>query len=168
MGVREGEKSEEYAVATAQGEGLRKVLTVVCHALLVELEGFPDLSRAAGAILENLRYLRVDYADFALVGLAVAMQELLPGLEGRVYATILLRMASALSGECSWTESLGYGVVCAEVLCRVKRGEGTILDALIPFAKKLQSGASLEDALRAVKPGSGHATLITAVVEALR
>ncbi len=167
MGVREGEKREEYPVTTQQGEALRKVLTAVCYALLVEYERFPEVARAAGAILENLRYIRVDYADFAFDGLAVAMQELLPGAEGRLYATILLRMASALSIESTWSESLCYGNACGEVLCRVKRGEGTILDALIPFAGKLQQGGSLEDALRAVKPGSAHAAVLKAIVDAL-
>ncbi len=170
-GVREGEKREEYPVTTPQGEALRKVLTAACYALLVEYEQFPEVARAAGAIVENLRYLRVDYADRAFDGLAVAMQELLPGAEGRLYATILLRMASALSIESTWIESLCYGNVCGEVLCRVKRGEGTVLDVLIPFAGVLKKGGSLEEALdhglRAVKPGSAHAAVLKAIVDAL-
>jgi dihydroxyacetone kinase len=161
---------------TAGGKRFERAVAAACQAAiqsapkLTELDqvvGDGDLGsnmqRAAEVILANLRTIPFDDPAEALKALGVIVQKVLGGSSGPLYGAFLLRAGTALNGTVpdaqAWASALTEGCDAVAALGGASLGDRTMLDALIPFAQRLQADIS-----RGLPP----ATALTSAVAAAR
>ncbi len=150
---------QPYPATTPAGLRFQKALTAACRALLAA--GSPAMARTANAILSVLPFIPMDYPEAAFHVLALICQESLDEPQASLYAVLFLRAGSVLGFDTPWPDSILYAITFAEDLTGATRGDGSLLDVLCPFAKKLYHGGSLPEALAdaetAAKAGSRQA-----------
>lgn len=175
-------------VQTAFGKKMQVVITAAVTELLhgegrlTELDrmvGDGDLglnvARGAKAVQDALPTYPLDNAAETLKGLGLTLQQKLGGSSGPLYGVLLLT-AGAYLQQCpmndakSWAKALIEGCKAVGDLGGAKLGDRTMLDALIPFARKfhdeLIAGSSAEAALvtgaAAAEEGAQKTALMTA------
>lgn len=139
---------------------LRRVIEAACTSLidaeaeLTELDritGDGDLGismeRAARAVLARLHEYPLNDIPATLNSLAQTLQRELGGSSGPLYGVLFLRAATVLgSVEEATVSNFGYalehGSEAISDLGGARPGDRTMLDALVPFAKALQTGAA--------------------------
>jgi dihydroxyacetone kinase len=118
-----------------------------------------SLVRGASAILSGLPGYDLANPAAALAALSGTLRHALGGTSGPLYAIFLLRAAREMEGAdgsdlAAWAQAFAAGVAAIGELGDAKRGDRTMLDALIPASEALLSAAqcqrSLEVALTAM------------------
>ena len=126
-----------------------------------------SMARGAAAVERDLpTYPTRDPAATARA-LSGTLRRALGGSSGPFYAVMLLRAADALQNGASWGEALGAGCDGIAALGGAQAGDRTMLDALIPAAQALTSGADPAAAAQAgveatagMVPRKGRATYL--------
>jgi dihydroxyacetone kinase len=117
-----------------------------------------SLERGARAVLQALPSYSLDDPAATLHALGVTLQHALGGTSGPLYAVFFLRVADSLrrgdpAKPSTWSEAFQAGCSGVAELGGARRGDRTMLDALLPAAEVFQeavhSGLSVGDALRA-------------------
>jgi dihydroxyacetone kinase len=115
-----------------------------------------NLARGARAILEQLERLSGANGGVLLQEAGRIAQDVIGGSSGPLYGILLLRAGTILNDEPgNWAEAVSEAVEAVSQLGGAKRGDRTMLDALIPFAQALRHGtphsalAAAEDGARA-------------------
>jgi dihydroxyacetone kinase len=164
---------------TEAGGRAKRAIEAACTALigaeprLTELDritGDGDLGssmkRAADAILNALPSYPLDNIPTTLKALGHTLRGVMGGSSGPLYGVLFLRCGSTLenSGATSlaqWAEAIAAGSRAISELGGAKPGDRTMLDALDPFVKALQSSArktadeTLLTAISAAEQGAG-------------
>lgn len=149
---------------------LRSAIQSACQALigardrLAELDavgGDGDLgvtlARGANAVLQELDGYRLDNSGETLRSLGHTLQRVLGGSSGPLYGVLFLRAGSLLRATAhddvaAWAKACLEACDAISELGGARPGDRTMLDALLPFANRLEAeagaGATLEKALR--------------------
>jgi dihydroxyacetone kinase len=126
---------------------------IAAEATLTELDritGDGDLgvsmTRTARAVLSSLHSLPDDNLSHTLHELSLTLSRELGGSSGPLYGVLFLRCASVLRnrdaiGPAQWAEAVAEGCAAISTLGGATPGDRTMLDALDPFAKKLNEQA---------------------------
>jgi dihydroxyacetone kinase len=149
----------------------RRVLEAACHALiaaeseLTELDritGDGDLGsgmeRAAKAVEAAIGSYPLDDLPATIKALGHTLRRELGGSSGPLYGVLFLRCGSVLEaagaiGRENWAQALEQGCQAISELGGAKPGDRTMLDALVPFVKALQTREDLLAALAAADRG---------------
>jgi dihydroxyacetone kinase len=170
----------EHVIQTDIGKRTRGAILAACDALieaesrLTEMDrivGDGDLgsnmTRAARAIQEDLRFYPLDDLPETLKALGLTLQEVLGGSSGPLYGVLLLRTGIFLEGgpaddPSRWATAVLEGCGAISELGGAKVGDRTMLDALTPFAQTFRDGITaglpvkdvLADAVMAAEEGA--------------
>lgn len=155
---------------------LHHVISAVCDCLLAadseltemdQLVGDGDLgislSRAAHAILDEIdSYPSESDPGAVLREMSATIQRVVGGTSGPLYAVMLLRAAAVLAGSAQpsakdWSTAFTAGVTGIMDVGGARRGDRTMVDALLPAEQALAEG---------VTRSADQATLLSAMVEA--
>jgi dihydroxyacetone kinase len=163
---------------TETGRRVRQAIESACKALidaeeeLTEMDrvtGDGDLGismkRAAEAMLASDESYPLDNIPATLKQLGHTVQRVMGGASGPLYGALFLRCGIVLenskrTGLASWIEALHQGCLAISEMGGAKRGDRTMLDALIPFVESLDSAAEGEyrkTLLSAVEAAEGGA-----------
>ena len=141
---------------TDTGRKTRQAIEAACKALLAaeneltemdRVTGDGDLgvsmARAAKAVQDAVASYPLDNTPATLKALAHTLRRELGGSSGPLYGVLFLRCGSVLEasgapGLAQWAEAIDQGCRAISELGRAKPGDRTMLDALDPFAKRLQ------------------------------
>lgn len=123
-----------------------------------------SLERGSQAVRQALSTYPLDEPAGTLRGLAGTLQRALGGTSGPLYAAFFLRAAGSLGragGEdaLDWAKAVRAGCQAIEELGGARLGDRTMLDALVPAAAALESGAKLRQ---------GRSEILRSVAEASR
>jgi triose/dihydroxyacetone kinase / FAD-AMP lyase (cyclizing) len=162
LDLQSTEKAEINYTAT-----LRRAIARACRAIidaegkLTEMDRVvgdgdmgTNLARGARAILEGAKRFPQDDPGALLKAIGTIAQEVIGGSSGPLYGILLLRAGTVLSEQpTNWKEAMLQAVEAVSQLGGAKRGDRTMLDALLPFAEALQTG-SPQSALAAAEAGA--------------
>ncbi len=113
-----------------------------------------NLARAARAMLDRAVQFPTDDPGALLKALGAVAQETIGGSSGPLYGVLFLRAGTHLSERPGdWPQAVSEAVAAVSKLGGAKRGDRTMLDALIPFAEALRGG-SCSSALAAAEAGA--------------
>ena len=147
---------------TEKGRKVKQAIESACRALinvedeLTELDritGDGDLGismkRAAEATLASADSYPLDNVPATLKQLGHTMRRVMGGSSGPFYGTHFLRCGTVLessnrTGLASWIEALHQGCLAISESGGAKRGDRTMLDALIPFVESLENPEETE------------------------
>ena len=142
---------------TETGERVRRAIEAACRALvnaeeeLTEMDritGDGDLGvsmrRAAEAVREAMDSYPLDDVPATLKALGHALQRVMGGSSGPLYGVLFLRCANVLEGSggmglSQWVGAMEEGCRAISELGGARPGDRTMLDALDPFARSLES-----------------------------
>jgi triose/dihydroxyacetone kinase / FAD-AMP lyase (cyclizing) len=147
--------------------GLRRAIANGCGAIIEAEEKLTELDRVVGdgdlgtnlargarAILNEAGSFPKDDKGELLKAVGTLAQEVIGGSSGPLYGVLFLRAGTVLSqSPQDWKKAVSEAVEAVSRLGGAKRGDRTMLDALIPFAETLQTG-SPESALAAAEAGA--------------
>jgi dihydroxyacetone kinase len=137
---------------TETGRRVKEAIVSACRALIdaeVELTemdrvtGDGDLGvsmrRAAEALLASVNAYPLDDVAATLKQLGLTLQRVMGGSSGPLYGMLFLRCGSVMDEPnspalASWAEGLQQGCLGISEMGGAKRGDRTMLDALLPFA----------------------------------
>lgn len=162
--------SPDIASATFEGpgnDGVREAIGRACQAIVEAEDSLTEMDRAVGdgdlgtnlargarAIREALDKLQGASAGELLQAAGRIVQDVVGGSSGPLYGILLLRAGTILREEPgNWAEAVSEAVEAVSQLGGAKRGDRTMLDALIPFAQTLRY-ASTQAALAAAEDGA--------------
>lgn len=168
--VSESERFREHAGLPSnvtRTTGLRRAIANACGAIieaeekLTELDRIvgdgdlgTNLARSARAILNEAGTFPKDDEGELLKAVGTLAQEVIGGSSGPLYGVLFLRAGTVLSQRPhDWKGAVLEAVDAVSRLGGAKRGDRTMLDALIPFAEELQTGTR-ESALAAAETGA--------------
>jgi dihydroxyacetone kinase len=113
-----------------------------------------NLARGAKAILEESGRFHIDDPGELLKKIGTVAQEVIGGTSGPLYGVLLLRAGTVLSDQPgNWRSAVSQAVEAVSALGGAKRGDRTMLDALLPFAEAFQT-CTPESALAAAEAGA--------------
>ena len=142
---------------TETGERVRRAIEAACRALvnaeeeLTEMDritGDGDLGvsmrRAAEAVREAMDSYPLDDVPATLKALGHALQRVMGGSSGPLYGVLFLRCANVLEGSdgmglSQWVGAMEEGCRAISELGGARPGDRTMLDALDPFTRSLES-----------------------------
>jgi len=142
---------------TETGERVRRAIEAACRALvnaeeeLTEMDritGDGDLGvsmrRAAEAVREAMDSYPLDDVPATLKALGHALQRVMGGSSGPLYGVLFLRCANVLEGSggmglAQWVGAMEEGCRAISELGGARPGDRTMLDALDPFTRSLES-----------------------------
>jgi dihydroxyacetone kinase len=142
------------------GAKLRRAIKAACQALieaepkLTEMDritGDADLGvsmkRAATAIEQNLEAYPLEDVSATVKALGQTLRQELGGSSGPLYGVLFLRCGSVLEQKgatslAQWTEAVAAGSRAISELGGAKPGDRTMLDALDPFVRSLNSSGA--------------------------
>jgi triose/dihydroxyacetone kinase / FAD-AMP lyase (cyclizing) len=154
---------------TKLGESMKKALQAATKALIQAAPRLTELDQAVGdgdlgislergarAVDAALSSYPLDDPAGTLRALSVTLQHALGGTSGPLYSTFFLRASSLLRGRGedaqSWAKAFLAGCEAVADLGGARRGDRTMLDALLPAAEAFQeavrTGQNTADALR--------------------
>lgn len=150
-----------------QTEALREAVRRSCRAImdseqeLTEMDRVvgdgdlgTNLARGARAILQELERIPADSPGELLQALGTVAQDVIGGSSGPLYGILLLRAGTTLTRKPGdWSGAVYTAVQALSDLGGAKRGDRTMLDALLPFADSLRHGPPKE-ALLAAEAGA--------------
>ncbi len=121
-----------------------------------------NLARGARAIMEQLTTMPEEDAGSMLKRLGAIAQDVIGGSSGPLYGVLFLRAGTVLSERPNgWAQAVSEAVEAVSRLGGAKRGDRTMLDALIPFAEALQNSTP-QQALKAAEAGAAQTAGIKA------
>ena len=184
-----GDSSQEISwseASTSFSDGLRRAASalIAAETPLTELDrqvGDGDigisLARGARIVLAALGELQHESPAATFRALGLLIRRVVGGTSGSLYAVLLLRAAASLDGSPSadrsrWADAFDAGIAGITELGGARRGDRTMLDALIPAAEALReqllAGTSIRDALLAVAAAGRSGADSTAAMTARR
>jgi dihydroxyacetone kinase len=119
-----------------------------------------NLARGAREIKATLDHMPLDNTAVTLRTIASVFQGAVGGSSGPLYAVMLIRASRALDEGRDWATAASRGWEAISELGGAKAGDRTMLDALLPFATRLQDGG-LEQAVRAAEEGAQSTAAMT-------
>jgi dihydroxyacetone kinase len=167
---------------TDTGRRVKKAIESACKALINAEAELTELDRIAGdgdlgvsmkrtaeAILASVDSYSLDEISFTLKQLGHISQRVMGGSSGPLYGVLFLRCGNALESSnredlASWAEALHQGCLAISELGGAKRGDRTMLDALIPFVESLKdaSESALVEILLPAMEAAEHGAEATA------
>ncbi|HTH54040.1 MAG TPA: dihydroxyacetone kinase subunit DhaL [Edaphobacter sp.] len=131
-----------------------------------------SMKRAAEAVLASENSYPLDDVPATLKQLGRTLQRVMGGSSGPLYGALLLRCGIVLESSGStelagWIEALHQGCLAISEMGGAKRGDRTMLDALIPFVESLDNAregefpAVLLSALEAAERGADATAQMT-------
>jgi triose/dihydroxyacetone kinase / FAD-AMP lyase (cyclizing) len=159
--MRPGESAPILAVLRAAGERLRAEegrLTALDQKVGDGDLGLNLARGAAVAMTEMDGWANADAASI-LRALSFSLRRSVGGTSGALYAAGLLRAARELDGVATpnsmqWASALVRGTEAIAELGDTRRGDRTMLDALLPAADVLEAGGTLTAAVEAAREGA--------------
>jgi triose/dihydroxyacetone kinase / FAD-AMP lyase (cyclizing) len=157
---------------TEAAKRTRSAIEAACKALIAaeneltemdRITGDGDLgvsmARGAKTIESALNSYPLENIPATLKALGHTLRRELGGSSGPLYGVLFLRSGSVLEshgaiGHAQWTDALAQGCQAISELGGAKTGDRTMLDALDPFVKTLQQGASLKAGVEAAERGA--------------
>jgi len=102
-----------------------------------------SMRRAAEALLASVNSYPLDDVAATLKQLGLTLQRVMGGSSGPLYGMLFLRCGSVMDEPnspalASWAEGLHQGCLAISEMGGAKRGDRTMLDALLPFADVLK------------------------------
>ena len=169
---------EIVAVSTiqlAESSSLWRAVEAVCVRLIAAEQELTDLDQLVGdgdlglSLARGARAILNDKPQYdgtgdasVLRGIAGTVRRVVGGTSGPLYAALILRISATLSAGEPWPVAFEAGVDAIAELGGARTGDRTMLDALIPAAAALRSGA-LADALAAARVGTEETADILAL-----
>jgi dihydroxyacetone kinase len=162
----EGDPSINPGAQTETGRRVRQAIESACNVLiqaedeLTEMDrvtGDGDLGlsmrRAAEAVAASINSFPLDNVPATLKRLGHSLQRVMGGSSGPLYGVLFLRCGNALeagntTGLSRWSEAFEQGCLAITEMGGARRGDRTMLDALIPFVESLPDAG--EDVSREV------------------
>jgi dihydroxyacetone kinase len=184
-----GDSTQEISwseASTPFSDGIRRAASalIAAETPLTELDrqvGDGDigisLARGARIVLAALGELQHESPAATFRALGLLIRRVVGGTSGSLYAVLLLRAAASLDGSPSadrsrWADAFDAGIAGITELGGARRGDRTMLDALIPAAEALReqllAGTSIRDALLAVAAAGRSGADSTAAMTARR
>jgi triose/dihydroxyacetone kinase / FAD-AMP lyase (cyclizing) len=132
-----------------------------------------NLARGASAVEGMLSHYPLDDPAATLISIGRTLQQTIGGSSGPFYGVLFIRGGNALRGRnlkdpAEWGFALSEACDAISELGGAKRGDRTMLDALLPFAETLRSesarGAPAADALKAAAAAAARGAEQTATM----
>ncbi|RIV80062.1 dihydroxyacetone kinase subunit DhaK [Aurantiacibacter xanthus] len=149
------------ALSQAQQDLLRSTIAGVAKALIAAEPGLTDLdsivgdgdlgislARGSEAVLEGIDAVDCTHPARAANDLSTIVRRAVGGTSGPLYAAFLLaaaqsmREASSPASLADWAQAMASGAAAITELGGAKRGDSTMLDAIIPAAEAMQEAAA--------------------------
>lgn len=166
---------------TDAGKRLRRAIEAACHSLIAaepelttldQTVGDGDigitLTRGSEAILQHIPYLNFEDPNTVLREIGKTLSSALGGSSGPLYASFFVRASTCLdlhdNTRSAWSEAFKLGCKAMMELGGAAEGERTMLDALIPAQKSLESSLAqpLNEILNNVTAASAQGAKATA------
>ena len=153
------------------GRKTQRAIEAACHALIAAERELTELDRITGdgdlgasmergakAIEGAIGSYPLDDLPATLKALGHTLRRELGGSSGPLYGVLFLRCGSVLEtagpiGVEQWAQALEQGCQAISALGGAQPGDRTMLDALVPFVKALQSSETLRAAVEAAERG---------------
>ena len=112
------------------------------------------MARAARAVLGDLDPILSSTWGETLAAMAQRVGQVMGGSSGVLISILLSAAGTALTGGASWPAAFRAGLNRVSFYGGASEGDRTMLDALIPAVKVLESGGSLSEAATAAQAGA--------------
>jgi dihydroxyacetone kinase len=160
--------------STETGKRVKRCIEAACRALIEAEERLTELDRATGdgdlgvsmrraalAIENTIGSCPLNNVSAVLKTLGHVLQREMGGASGPLYGALFLRCGNVLersraTGLARWVEAIDQGCEAISELGGAKRGDRTMLDALVPFVKSLQDARG-EPSLEILQTAVGEA-----------